>query len=513
MWTKRQAIREADQAVNEYQSQAEEYRAEIAQLMGERDQYQLEVQGARLELVAGLLGGKLDEGKLEQLSREWGVSHLAGLYESLLAKRKLKLSERDELKGHEVIQGRYELLEADSARYVEGVCDAKDELGEEESKLGDYEAVEFQWLYERGCHELRVDSGLKKLWKVITFQAAKEKKYRVRVAGLFQERSLRSVADSYEAILEEVRGLKERLLITEKVRDEAVELVRHFDELNGWEFNFEGIVREHAEKIFGDYFQTLGPDAILARVPDEFRVLAAKVHAVSKKYDYASNLISYLESEEEDRNQRVQSINRVSQKWRRNPSGRVRGDKSKWLQQIPAMKKEGAQKRLGWSRRMRSSLFYYDDYRGYGSYYYFASHHRVTGFLAYDVFNHRTAERMPHEGFSREVIPEIEEFREENVSGEWLKELEEEKERWSGGEGGLDSAGFDVEEGTESMQDNEGGDAGVSAGVAAGAMVGAAVGAIAVADMMEQEIEDEAGAIESLIEDDEAAAEEIGDES
>ncbi len=388
MWTKRQAIKEADQAVNEYRGQAASYRSEIESLAAERDQYQQEYQGARLNLVSDLLGKELDEQRLQQLGEQWGIGQFAELYQGLLSKKQKMLDERDGLKTNHVIENRYELLEADSASYSVNVNDAKSKLQREELTLRDYDTSEFQWLYNRKCHELKDESGLGKLWKVITLKAGKEKKYRAQVAEKFKKSSLRSIVANYKATLVRVSESKQELSDAERVKAEAVKLLKHFDELNAWEFGFEGIVSEEAQKIFSEHFQALSPDSILARVPSELRENAAKIHAVSKKSEYASNLIKYLESEEQDRGQRVQSINRVSKKWRRNPSGRVRGDKSKWLQQIPAMKSEGTLKRLGWSRKMRSSMHHYDDYGSYGSYYHHSSHRStVTGFLAYDIFN------------------------------------------------------------------------------------------------------------------------------
>lgn len=498
MWTKRQAIREADQAVSEYRGQAASYRAEIESLVAERGQYELEYQGARLDLVSDLLGKELGEQKLQQLGEQWGVSQFAGLYQDLLSRKEKMLGERDGLKTHHVVENRYELLEADSASYLVNVVDAKAKLQQEELTLQDYETTEFQWLYTRKCHELKDESGLGKLWKIITLRAGKEKKFRASVSAKFQKSSLRSIVANYKATLERVDELKQVLSDTERVKAEAIKVVSHFDELGAWEFNFEGIVRDEVQKIFSDHFKELNPDSILARVPAGLRGKAAKIHAVSKKYEYASNLIKYLESEERDRSQRVQSIDRVSKKWRRNPSGRVRGDKSKWLQQIPAMKSEGTRKRLGWSRKMRSSMYHYDDYGSYGSYYHHSSHRsNVTGFLAYDVFNHKALERMPHEGFSKEVIPEIEAFREENTSADWLNDAEVD-ELYSIDEEFIDAgvAGtleYELGEIVDEMDIDEG------------------IAALAVADMIE--LEDEIDAIESIIEEDAVDEAEINDES
>ena len=234
---------------------------------------------------------------------------------------------------------------------------------------------------------------------------------------------MRSIASRYEACLERVKHGREQLFNAQQIKNEAEELVAKFDLLNGWEFNFEGIVRAETQQTFSKYFESLDPDSILSRAPTEARELAAKLHAIAKKHEYTSNLQVYLDTEITDIEQGVQSISRVRKKWRRNPGGYVRGDKTKWLQSIPEMKREGTRKRLTWSQKMRGSLRNYDSYDNYGCYYY-SSNRRSHGFLAYDVFNHQNSSRMPHEGFTRTVIPDVESFREEYTTNEWLSEAE-----------------------------------------------------------------------------------------
>ncbi len=421
MWSKRRAISEANKAISEYQSQAADYLAETKTISDELNHYSAEFQQALLELIEKLMGETVTEESLVDLGQNWGVD-LSGMYRSLLSQKSEKLSQRDELKTHSVIEERYVLLESDSARLVVSVNDAKSEEAIEQKSLEQYSSKEFQWLYERGCHELKTENSFSKFWKVITLKAKKEKKYKSAVSEQFHQAPLRSIAAKYEANTESLKKAKANVAEAMRIKQEAEKLVAKFDELNAWEYNFEGIVRDETRRLLIKNFKSLSVDSIVVRAPINARVKAAKLHALSKKHEYASNLQTYLKTEIDDRNQRVASISKVCNKWQRNPNGTVRGDKTKWLQGIPAMKKEGTRKRLSWSKRMRISLGGYNDYEAYGVYYYSSSIHHH-GFLAYDVFNHRNDSRMPHESFSAEVLPEIEQFREEHTSPDWIDGL------------------------------------------------------------------------------------------
>ena len=89
------------------------------------------------------------------------------------------------------------------------------------------------------------------------------------------------------------------------------------------------------------------------------------------------------------------------------------------------MKREGTHKRTRWSRQSRDCLGHYDDYDTFGNHLW-NSHRYGRVFFAFDVFNHDTSYRMPYEGFTREVIPELADYREahgqDGAPKEWLNE-------------------------------------------------------------------------------------------
>lgn len=90
------------------------------------------------------------------------------------------------------------------------------------------------------------------------------------------------------------------------------------------------------------------------------------------------------------------------------------------------MKHLGTNKRIGWSRSMRSNLCGYSDYSYYGNHYHHSCMHG-SAFLAFDLFNHRPEFRMPYEGFSSSVISEIGDFRESDSDSGWIGEVQDDE--------------------------------------------------------------------------------------
>jgi hypothetical protein len=121
----------------------------------------------------------------------------------------------------------------------------------------------------------------------------------------------------------------------------------------------------------------------------------------------------YLNGEVQDREQRIQSIDRVRRKWSRNRSKGLRGNREKkaaWLLDLPRQKGVSASRRTSMIHVMHSNVFGFGDYlmydlmldsMGYG------------GFLPFDVFGRCGDERMPYDGFVGEVLPDVSEWRDE----------------------------------------------------------------------------------------------------
>jgi len=291
------------------------------------------------------------------------------------------------------------------------------EATEEKNKVG---TQEFLWLYENEVHITKEESAFKKMWKFVTLKSHKESKY-IQIVEASENTSLQETVIKYE---KKVQFLEQQTDIYNEVDGRyqtALSLIKRFDSLCEWEGSYENIANDHLLDYLSPVIKDMADTALMDKMPRSLATHVGTIAAKRKKTQYYLDLASYLENEIFDRDQRISSISRVRNKWRRNPSGFVRGDKSKWLNSIPEMKRGGTRKRIGWSSSMRNSMCGFHSYSHYSDHMYaYHYHDHRSDFLAYDIFNSYSSTRMPYDGFSSSVINEVSEFRESSGDASWL---------------------------------------------------------------------------------------------
>ncbi|MFT6863775.1 MAG: hypothetical protein ACJAVK_002336 [Akkermansiaceae bacterium] len=425
MWTKRKAISEAQNAIQQYQSQVTSLESERREVQQNISEFKSQCEKQYQSLAKTLIGEIVDEDHFLKVSQDWKAPSLIEAYKGLVERRSQNVVERDNLLHHKTIINRSTLVDSDDATLKVASHDAQSaflHFTEEQKK---FNHPSFQWLYTRNVHSKEEATGFRRLWKIVTLESNR------KISHL--EKVKKELKRGYIDLVKDHDKLTQELVIATSTRDltrnallEAQNLILKFDELNLWDLQFESIVTRNLSQTLHAHFVILPISEIMLKTPNEFRIYSASLHALSKKIEYAEQLEAFLRKEIGDRQDRISSISNVHTKWRRNPSGHVRGDKSKWLQDIPEMKRVGTTKRVGWSRSMRGNLCGFNRYGSYGNSYYHSYDHGCS-FLAFDVFNHSPEVRMPYEGFSSQVIPEVSELREQ-LPEDWVEEANEGEE-------------------------------------------------------------------------------------
>jgi len=417
MWTKRQAIDAANKAVQSYQQQAKEFHKEAQDIENDIQLFHQEFENQLHLLTDAILGDDINDTHITTLSQDWGCQALASTLAGLQSQRSEKIRQRDELSDHETIVNRFDLLESSEASLVANARETSFKRVSLQQELAPFEQQDFQWLLEKNKSRLKPVSLFDSVRKFITMENRKRKKFEKAVKERFQK-SFRLLLPVYQEKTKALSRASTTDTEAQNVLRQAKAIVSDFDELNQWDSNFSSILQRELSKTLSESLRAIDLNSLIRRVPPSLRQHAAGMHANLKKVEYAKQLANHLKREEQDRLQRVQSISRVEKKWRRNPKGSVRGDKSKWLQDVPAMKRQGTKKRLGWSQQMRGNLSSFHHYHHYGHHYYHCCDANAS-FLAYDLFNRYSDSRMPYEGFSSSVIDEITPFREECGDSSW----------------------------------------------------------------------------------------------
>jgi len=364
------------------------------------------------------------------LASEWNAPSIVTRLEQLQAERANKIAERDELSRETAVVQRAQLLDPECGTLILAFQEADQHAKQLNQRLVLYQAESFQWLYEKGYLQRSVEpNGFTKMWRMITLTTRKRNKHLATLEETFPAVDKYTLADQYDMLVKEQKAQDEKVKGIYAEWQAAAGIVERYDALGQWEDHFDEVVVNEVTTTMDAHLAQQPLDGLIRQVGENQRTHVGAMHALAKKIEYSHQLIGYLENEINDRRDRVRSIDRVRRKWRRNPSGSVRGDKSKWLQQLPANKQVGTQKRIGWSRSMRSNMHSYNRYDDYSGVYFYSVFHDQP-FLAFDMFNHRPEYRMPYEGFSSSVIPEITDFRDEVEveDGKWFDDYAEEAE-------------------------------------------------------------------------------------
>ena len=256
-------------------------------------------------------------------------------------------------------------------------------------------------------------------------------------------------------------------------RDVLIALIEEHGSLHGWVHFFEGNL---LETLRNELITALaGSDlARLRKVLGTHQVgrLLSQVQGLQAKLAYLDDMIAYLTKERDDRRKRIASIDRTRKIWALKPHDSLTGDKTKWLVTVPEMKKKGIGKRLRWVRRIHRNVYEYDHWDDFDLYLL-----ATDDFIPYDAFGYGADAPMPWEGFAREVIPDLDAFREqhdmEKKDYSMFKELGQQAQQ-----GPSEEAGDGGSEG--------GGDEGAGVGEAAAAGAAAAVVA---AELMDETAE------------------------
>jgi len=505
MRTKGEGAEAAARAVSEYQNQSqllqEEADATAEEIRTLRNEYKHTLEQFALEILPDA-----DPHRVQQ------VAQMAQKIELMQQRdqwgRRLPEFQRriDEIGRTTDYVNREYLLDPQSGELELGLTQARNRLSDARSRNNPYLEDDFQWVIQRENQKAEGTSMLQGFLRAITFAETREQRAKQKLVERFGVRDWSALFQAYQQSVNEVSvasGLVQQL----ESRREALEnLIAEHDDLFQWIHHFEQRLTVEIQSILIDTLPRIDPTAFRA-IAGPHAVTASKLHALQAKMKYLGQLEDYLATEARDRQDRAIKIERVRRLWERKPWDRLTGDKTKWLVTVPEMKKTSTEKRLRWSRKMRRGIADYDDYDRYDYYYAYYEEQDDSYLLPYDVFAYSYEERMPYEGFTGEVIDDIQDHREyhdlEKADYSDFKDLEKQyvNEEPVGDYENEEFGGADFVD--------ESGD-GVSAGEAA--VAGAAAAGVAYVAMEEAAAAEEA-AMEAAMAAEEAAAEEFADAS
>lgn len=139
------------------------------------------------------------------------------------------------------------------------------------------------------------------------------------------------------------------------------------------------------------------------------RPSVSTIMALRDQTKYLRDILQFLQKERNALQKKRSGIETNLAKWKRNSSGRLKGNKADWLVNLPAQKAASTSKKLTHIRTMRTNVYSYERYEVYD---YFVE--KETVFLPFDLFARCGETRMPYDNFCFSVLPEIQDYRNDN---------------------------------------------------------------------------------------------------
>ncbi|HIG28770.1 MAG TPA: hypothetical protein EYQ50_13600 [Verrucomicrobiales bacterium] len=444
MRTKQDGIHAAQQAIHEYQRQINDLQNERRRIQASVEQVGEQLNQTLSDLAKGLLPSN-ERRPVERAANETGALHLPTALAELEQKRIDSVDEISTIEASENYINRELLVHSVTGEYSLKINEAEETVGAFKAVDEEYDFKEFQWLYEREHHKEKQHGGFKKFWRAVSMASKREAKAETVVLEKLNAASFIGCVERYEQNLENVEQAENELQSWKDKKQGVIDQVERRDFLKAWVENYpmesvSELRNQLSRHLCNCHYQELHDT-----IRPAGKVMVSKCHALSKKTEYFHDMIRSMDNEIADRQKRIESISRVKQKWSYKPYGPMRGDKTKWLCELPEMKRRSTAKRLNWTQTMHHNVHGYDRYDNYDAF-------MTAGvvFLAYDAFSYRADERMPYEGYSRTIISDLDGFRNEHdqdsadygIFKESINDYEDTDEGWddSSDEEAMDSA-------------------------------------------------------------------------
>ncbi|MGE0489869.1 MAG: hypothetical protein AB7S38_11745 [Vulcanimicrobiota bacterium] len=434
--TKGEGAEAAGRAVADYRHQAEQFAREAEATGQAAESVRSQYESARFELATALLP---DAHPQRLAAIDANLATDLGLRRSSFEQKRAEWTARlAEIQSDSDFAQRETLLHPYSGELKAGLEQAENERRKYENEMVAFDGNStFQWAIKRHEEVEEGTSGFKSFWRAVTLSSTREQIAQKKLCKDLDFPDWSSLVDAYR-VLSNKQGYAFTTWVALNDRRKKLDaLVIEAEDLDGWVNRFEEQLTYSLRATLAETLDFADLTALHRQAPPELKPLLARMHALQAKQRYLASMRGYLDNEIADRRKRAAGIERVRHVWQRKPWDRLYSDKTKWLVTVPEMKRNGTEKRLRMTRRMRENIVAFDDYDSYNTYWC----ELEDDYLPYDTFAYCSHERMPYEGFSRTLIPDLDEhrrhhgweradysaYKEADQAGDWVEEDEVEE--------------------------------------------------------------------------------------
>lgn len=405
MRTKGEGAQAAAQAIQSYQAQFAELESEADAAKNDGWAVKRDLDRSLQELAQGYLPDATAE-RLAQVGQSTGMTQLAARRAQLEQQRAQWHNRLQQIEADSDFAQRETLLDPTRGTLVVHTHQYQAHLQQLREQIARFDIQPFRWLSKWEVEKQVNQGAFSKFWRGVTFGGQREAKAKRQCCEQLGYQSYEQLAQHYQQLHAESAQTEHMLRQLEEHRTRVTQLVEEHQDKYHWVHHFEDRAARQLREELAQHLQQQDLRAVHLGAPATLKPLVAKVHALTKKYEYLGNMYQFIETEKQDRDKRIRSIDAVRMKWSMKPWDRLLGNKHKWLIAIPAMKQKSTQKRTRFLRRMRRNVYEYEEYDDYSDYLDYCD-----DFLPWDAFAYGCEEPMPYDGFCREVVQEVQPYR------------------------------------------------------------------------------------------------------
>lgn len=446
MPTKTELLAMADQTCGDYEFQTSLLVATNEEVEAAAEQIQEQLQAVFQQAAVAMIP-KFEPASLPAIETALEWDRPVALMNHYLAQRDTWQNRLETILTDERYQNRDELI-GPRGRYRPAVEASQARVTQHTADIAPYAFDAFTWLYQRGYHKPSQTGAFGRFVRAVTLASFREKRtlatVQEQLPGDFAEHAAR-----YEVLRERLEAAEAELLDQQAQFDDVTGLIQEQAELQEKLAQFEPMALAGLREALTHFLAATDLTWLLSRV--QHRLLFEAL-ALQEKLRYLDELGQFLKAERADRVGRIEKIRRVRRKWRHSKRWHF-ADKSRWLREVPQIKRRSIEKSVSMVRGMIVNLARYDRYRDFAVLYRAAAKANRP-FIAYDAFALGSVTQMPYERFSQMVLTSLAVFRTEHamegadraaMKG-WLRSYEYEDD-W-------DSGDEDEDEGEDGEEDD-----------------------------------------------------------
>jgi hypothetical protein len=397
-YTTRQGLTDADFALKSYSNQQVMIKNEITEITTNRKNILSDIKNVINNIASAAI---IDTNKttLSLLEDEFKIPFLLSSLSEIENKIVSLVKRKKEVEAMDDFINKDSLINNSIGKYIIEMEKSSKFISEIEEQIEKFNTPEYKWLLnDKEKTKTRLTAFLDKI-------TGTSKKRKENEDKLYQNLLIRNIDDAETKLLE-LNNLLDNEITSNNLIHGKIDKIKSIEtEFNVIIEKIEKIKSTTPELLHGLLFNHLSRidlSLIHPTVRDSFQISISGIIAMKHKVEYLEKIENFLKNELKDIEKRMDAIRNVSFKWRRSKKTYLKGDKSKWLREVPVLKHSSVIKKTLLCHKMSDSVCSFSDYSMFDKVILSGA-----SIASFSIFASCYAEAMPSASFMQEVIPNL----------------------------------------------------------------------------------------------------------